>query len=136
MAMAWISASWWYNVSTPSMVGGGEAFRGFTAAASVWPPHCCWREPLPCPELGSRRSPSLGSSLTRVQSHAMASHAAMPQQLLPCRQTGFAIALPPARCWAAKRRLVPIAPPNERVITQMGGRCPAAAPPPAVDPSS
>jgi hypothetical protein len=37
-AMAWISASWQYNLSTPSAVGGAEVFKGLVTAASVWPP--------------------------------------------------------------------------------------------------
>jgi hypothetical protein len=38
MTMAWISASWWYSLSTPSAVGGGKVFKGLAMAASVWAP--------------------------------------------------------------------------------------------------
>jgi hypothetical protein len=37
-AMAWISASWWYILSTLLAVSGGEVLGGLVAAALVWPP--------------------------------------------------------------------------------------------------
>jgi hypothetical protein len=37
VAMMWMSASWWYILSTPSVVNGGEALKGLVTAASVWP---------------------------------------------------------------------------------------------------
>jgi hypothetical protein len=37
-AMAWISASWQYNLFAPSAEGGSSTFRGVAAAASVWLP--------------------------------------------------------------------------------------------------
>jgi hypothetical protein len=36
--LAWISASWWYILSTTSMVGEGTALRVLVVVASVWPP--------------------------------------------------------------------------------------------------
>jgi hypothetical protein len=36
-AMAWISVSWWYILSTPSTVAGGKALRVLAMAASVCP---------------------------------------------------------------------------------------------------
>jgi hypothetical protein len=38
VAIMWISASWWYNLSTPSAMGRGEVLVGLAAAASVGPP--------------------------------------------------------------------------------------------------
>jgi hypothetical protein len=35
VAMAWISTSWRYNISTPSAEGGGGVFRGLAATASI-----------------------------------------------------------------------------------------------------
>jgi hypothetical protein len=39
--MAWISASWQYILSTPSVVRGGEALRGLVAEASSCPLAAC-----------------------------------------------------------------------------------------------
>jgi hypothetical protein len=63
-----------YNLSTPSVEGGGSAFRGMAIAVSVCPPPPCdWRrEPLPLPDLGWRRGPASGSSLPRAWVHATA----------------------------------------------------------------
>jgi hypothetical protein len=36
--MAWISASWWYILSTLLAVSGGEVLGGLVATALVWPP--------------------------------------------------------------------------------------------------
>jgi hypothetical protein len=51
-ALAWISASSRYNMYTPSAGSGGEVFRGLATVASAWPPHGCWRGPLPWPKHG------------------------------------------------------------------------------------
>jgi hypothetical protein len=36
-AIAWISASWWYILSTTSVVGEGMVLRVLVVVASVWP---------------------------------------------------------------------------------------------------
>jgi hypothetical protein len=38
VVMVWISTSWQYILSTPSMMNGGEVLRGMATAASFWPP--------------------------------------------------------------------------------------------------
>jgi hypothetical protein len=35
VVMAWISTNWWYILSTPSVVSGGEVLGGLATAASV-----------------------------------------------------------------------------------------------------
>jgi hypothetical protein len=55
--MAWISASWWYILSNPETLSGGDVLRGLAAVASVWPPRGWLGEPLPCPKLEWRQSP-------------------------------------------------------------------------------
>jgi hypothetical protein len=79
----WISASWQYNLSTPLVVGGDEAFRGLTVMTPTWLPSRLVEGATPWPELGWRYSPPLGLSLSAAR--AAVTCAAGPRQLLACR---------------------------------------------------
>jgi hypothetical protein len=78
VVMAWITASWWYILSTPSVGGGGSALRGVAAMTMVWPSMWLWKEPLPWPELGWRCGPPLGPSPPRAHALIIAARVAGP----------------------------------------------------------
>jgi hypothetical protein len=96
VARPWMSTSWWYILSTPLAGGGGHrcGFRGPGIDMALLLGSS--GNHLPWPELGWRRSPSSGSSLAQVRTHAAVAHTVGLQQLLAHRLAHSIIALPPA----------------------------------------
>jgi hypothetical protein len=133
--MAWISVSWWYILSTPSAVGGGEAFGGLATAALGWPSSQLAGERLPWPELEWRHNSSSGSFPSRARAHATMAQVVGPRWPLARLLAHSTVALPPARRRVAERALALISPPDGRTITRKGGWCPAMASPITVESS-